>query len=186
VDTTSSNTENVQPNAMRKPGSREGVGFLDVMEKLDDLEDAPANRFHLWRLLNGIEIVAHMMDTAAGRRDDTIKAGEIAHEQGFGRGAIGVEATIRHWLSATALIARINDIVVKALEQLEGGDTHFGENGVDLARNEESDAHSHLSVQRLLPTLPCARPSALGGGDPPHHQKTVGIAFSPQPLRLLA
>jgi hypothetical protein len=123
------------------------------MEKFDDLEDAPANRFHLWRLLNGIEIVRHMMDTAAGRRDDTIKAGEIAHEQGFGRGAIGVEATIRHWLSATGLIARINDIVVKALEQLEGGDTHFGENGVDLARNGESDVHSHLSVQR------CYRPS---------------------------
>jgi len=67
--------------------------------------------------------------------------GEIAHEQRFSGGAFGVEAAIGHWLAATGLITRVDHLVPEALEQLECRDAHRGKEGIDVARNEQTDTH---------------------------------------------
>ena len=86
------------------------------MQELDDLVGARPNFLHLSGLLDGIEIVAHVVDAAAGRRHDIIEAGEIAHEQHLGIGALGIEPAIGHRLSATGLIARVDDLVAEPLQ----------------------------------------------------------------------
>ena len=82
-----------------------------------------------------------MVDTAAGGRDDVIEAGEVAHEQGFGSGAVRVEAAIGHRLSAAGLVARVDDLVAEPLQKLEGRDADFRKEGIDVAGNEKPDAH---------------------------------------------
>ena len=97
------------------------------------------NLLHLGGLLDRIEIVTHVMNAAPGRPDDVIEAGEIAHEQSLGFGAVSVEAAVRHRLSATGLVAWVDDLVAEALQQLEGRDADLRKEGVDVAGDEESD-----------------------------------------------
>src|SRR5882762_4720329 len=85
-----------------------------------------------------------MVDAAAGRRDDGIEPREIAHEQGLGVGARGVEPAVRHRLPATCLVVRVHDLVPKTLEQLEGRDADFGKESIDETRNEKSYTHPML------------------------------------------
>ena len=121
------------------------------MQELDDLIGASANFLDLGRLLDRIEIGAHVVHAAAGRRDDIIEPGEIAHEQRFGGGAIGVEPAVGHRLSAAGLIARILDLVAEPLQELERGDADFRKEGVDIARDEKTYAHAiTLSVLTMV------------------------------------
>src|ERR1700722_5849439 len=120
----------VQADAVRKPGPRESIDFLDVVQELDDLKRAFSNRTHFARLLDRIQIVPDVMHAAARGCDDVVEAREIAHEQRFCRPAFVIEAAVRHRLAATGLVARINDFVPKALEQLERRDANFRKEGV--------------------------------------------------------
>src|SRR5208282_6744027 len=111
--------------AVRKPRPGKPLGLLNVMQELDQLESSCPYFLHLRTLFDGIEIVAHVVDTAAGGRDDVIESGEVAHEEGFGRGAVRVEAAVGHRLSAAGLVAWVHDLVVEPLEKLEGRDAHL-------------------------------------------------------------
>src|SRR5258708_4353462 len=135
---------------MRKFGPGKGIDLLNVVQKLDQLEGARADLLDFVGLFDGVEIVAHVVDAATGRRDDVVEAGEVAYEQRLGVGAFGVEPAIGHRLSATRLIPRIDDVMTEPLQQLEGRDADLREEGIDVAGNEESDAHGH-SVSPLLP-----------------------------------
>ena len=143
----------VQPDAVRKAGPGKRLDLQDVVQELDQLEDARTNLLHLGGLLDRIEIVTHVVDAAAGRRHDVIEAGEIAHEQRLGIGAVGIEPAVGHRLAAAGLVARVDDLVAEALEQLEGRDADLRKEGVDVAGDEEPDAH-------LSPPCP------IGAGDP--------------------
>ncbi len=114
------------------------------MQELDQLVNARPNFLHLGGLLDGIEIIPDVVDAAARGRDDVIEAGEIAHEQRLGVGAIGVEPAICHRLSATSLIARVIDIVAEPFEQLERCDADLWEEGVNVAGDEKPYQHSSL------------------------------------------
>jgi hypothetical protein len=92
-------------------------------------------------LLDGIEIIAHVVNATPRGGDDIVEAGEIAHEQRFGGGAFGVEAAIGHRLAATGLIARVDYFMAEALEQLERRDADLGKEGIDVAGNKQTDTH---------------------------------------------
>jgi hypothetical protein len=111
------------------------------VQKLDEFEGAGANLRHGRGLLDRIEIVAHKVDAATLWRHHIIEAGEVAREQGLGGGAVGVEAVICHRLSATCLVARVDDLMAEALQKFEGRDPNFREEGVDETGDEQANAH---------------------------------------------
>ena len=134
------------------------------MQELDQLVGAGADLLDRVGLLDGVEIVPHMVDTAAGRRHDIFEAGEVAHEQRLGVGRFRVEPTVRHRLGAAGLIVRVLDVVAEPLQQLEGCDADLREKCVDVARDKKPDAHPsprfkwYRAVTRLaalvrIPTL---------------------------------
>src|ERR1700747_3004587 len=99
----------VQPDAMPKVRPGKGISLQYVMQEFYKFIGAPPHLLHLCGLFDGVEIVTHMVNATAGGRDDVIEAGEIAHEQSLGVGALGVESTVCHGLPAARLIARIHD-----------------------------------------------------------------------------
>src|SRR5438046_3651628 len=134
----------VQSDPMREVRPRKRGDLQDIVQELDDLESTRPYLFHRGGLLDRIEIVAHVVNAAAGRCDDIIESGEITHKQGLGVGALGVEAAIGHRLTATGLVTRVNDLVAKSLQELQGCDTNLREKGIDVAGDEEPDAHLSL------------------------------------------
>jgi hypothetical protein len=148
----------VESDAVRELGPWKGVDFLDVVQELDELECACANLFHRCGLLDRIEIVAHVVDAAALRRDDVVETAEVAHEQCLGVGRLGTEAVIGHRLPAAGLVARIHDLVAEPLQKFEGRDPNFREEGVDETGDEQPDSHS--VPPQWLPRLGCRDLSA--------------------------
>ena len=57
------------------------------------------------------------------------------------RKCLVLKSSICHWLSTTGLLHRISDIESQMREQLVGGNSHFGKNGIHIARNEKSYFH---------------------------------------------
>src|ERR1700733_16246997 len=106
----------VQPDTMRKTGPGKPIDLLDVVQELDQLKGARPHLRHRGGLLDRVEIVAHVVDATARGRDDVIEAGEVAHEQRFGIGAFRIEPAIGHRLSATGLVARVDDLVAEPLQ----------------------------------------------------------------------
>jgi hypothetical protein len=106
----------VESDAVQELGPWKGVRLLDVVQELDELESACANLFHRRGLLDRIEIVTHVVDAAALRRDDVVQTAEVAHEQCLGAGRFGTEAVIGHRLPAAGLVARIHDLMAKPLQ----------------------------------------------------------------------
>jgi hypothetical protein len=129
---------------MRESGPRERINPKYVVQELDQLVGSGADLLDHVGLLDGVEIVAHMVDAAAGRRDDVIEAGEVAHKQRLGVGRFRVEPAIRHRLAAACLIMRVLDVMAKPLQQLEGCDTDLRKESVNIARDEKPDPHASL------------------------------------------
>jgi hypothetical protein len=44
-------------------------------------------------------------------------------------------------LATTGLVARVLDLMAKSFQQFERGDANFREEGVDVTRDEQPDAH---------------------------------------------
>src|SRR5271166_5204513 len=135
----------VEPDPMRKLRPRERFNLQDVMQKLHELEGVYPDLLNLRRLLDRVEIVAHVMDAAPRWGDDVIETGKIADEEGFGVSAIRVETAIRHRLAATRLIAGVNNLMSEPFKEFERGDAYFRKESVDIARNEKPDAHAPSS-----------------------------------------
>ena len=66
-----------------------------------------------------------------------------------------LKPAIGHRLAAAGLVARIDDLVAEPLQQLERGDADFRKEGIDVAGNEEPNAHSFflLASNALLSVL---------------------------------
>jgi hypothetical protein len=114
----------------------------DVVQELDQLVGSRADLLDRVGLLDGVEIVPHMVDAAAGRRHDVVEAGEVAHEQRLGAGRLRVEPAVRHRLAAACLIVRVLDVVAKPLQQLQGRNANLREKCVDVAGDKKPDAHA--------------------------------------------
>ena len=131
----------VQSNPMRELGPRKRIRLLDIVQELDHLEGAGANLLDLQRLFDRIQIGAHVMDATAGGCNDVIEAGKVADEERFRVGALGVEPAVRHRLPATGLVTGIDDLMTEPLQKLECCYAYFGEEGIDVARDEQPDPH---------------------------------------------
>lgn len=77
---------------------------------------------------------------------------------------IPVESGIGHRLSAAGLAARVDDLVAESLQQLEGRDPDFRIEGVDIARDEKSDAHVLLLSIALRARVDLASEHAIADG----------------------
>ena len=145
----------VQSDAVRKPRPRKRLDLLDVVQELDDFEGARPDVLDVRRLLDGVEIISDVVDAASRRRDDGVEAGKVAHEEGFRRGAVRIEAAIRHRLAAACLVAWVDDLMAEALQELERRDADFGKEGVDIAGDEKPNAHAALFHPRSASTVSC-------------------------------
>ena len=61
------------------------------------------------------------------------------------RRGFGLAAGVRHRLAAAGLVERIVDLAAEPLEQLQRGDADLGEEGIDVAGDEQGDAHDILT-----------------------------------------
>jgi hypothetical protein len=159
----------VEPDAVREPRPWKRVDLEDIVQELDELQGAGAHLLDLFGLLDGVETVAYKVDAATLGRHDVIEAGEVAHEQRFRGGGLGVEAGIGHRLPAAGLVARLDDLAAKPLQRR---DPNFREEGVDETGDEQADAHvAPPLAERFQPTSSAPDPPsslaiAIGGGQP--------------------
>src|ERR1700732_332961 len=127
---------------MRETGPGKCIDLQNVVQELDQLVSSRADHLYDVGLLDGVEIVPHMMDAAAGRRYDVVEAGEVAHEQRLGAGRFRVEPAVRHRLAAALLLVRVLDVVAKPLQELKRRDSNLGEKCVDVAGDKKADPHA--------------------------------------------
>jgi hypothetical protein len=132
----------VQPDPVGKRRSGKPIGFDDVVQEPDHLVGPGSDLFQVVGLLDRIEIVASMVNSTARGCRDVVEPGEIAHEKGFGGSAIAVEPAVCHWPAAACLGTGTNDIMAEAFEQFASCYADLGQEGVDLAGDEESDTHA--------------------------------------------
>ena len=136
----------VQPHLVRELGPGKLAHAKHVVHELDELEGralAPGGPSSVCSI--DVRCVAHVMRAASRRRDDVLVAPEILHEQRLGRGRVVAAAAVAHGLAAACLVERILDLDTEPLEELQRGDADFGEEGVDVARNEQRHFHEGIS-----------------------------------------
>ena len=151
----------VQSNPMRELGPRKRIRLLDIVQELDHLEGAGANLLDLQRLFDRIQIGAHVMDATAGRPDDRGEVLEALDEEGLGGGGVFLAAAVGHRLPAAGLLQWVLHRAAEPFEELQGGNAYFGEEGVDVAGDEEPDLHGHVPPMGRSTGEGC-RPSGRG------------------------
>ena len=130
------------------------------MQELDQLECTRPHAEDRLRLRDRGELRTHVVHAAARRADDVLVAGEILNEQTLRRRRLGLAAGVRHRLAAAGLVERIVDLAAEPFQQFERGHAHLGEEGVDVAGDEEGDAHADLTslvgdATKRRPSLEC-------------------------------
>ena len=114
------------------------------MQELDQLPSPGPDLPGLRRLLNRVEVEPDVMDAAPGRPDDRVEVLEALDEEGLGGGGIVLAAAVGHRLPAAGLIERVLNRAAEPLEELERGDAHFREKGVDVTGDEEPNFNRHV------------------------------------------
>ena len=136
---------------MREFRPRELADLEHVVHELDQFVGPLPDLDRLRGLRNGGQILAHMVRATAGGRDDIVVARKIPDEQRFGGGRIVLAPAVGHRLPATGLVQRVVHFDAEALEQLERRDPDLGEEGVDVAGDEQRSFHRmHSSGDRRL------------------------------------
>ncbi len=97
----------VQRYLVRELGPGERFNMQDVVQELDQLERLDADLLHLVRLLDGVQVVANLVDAAPGRRHHVIVRGEVPDEQRLGRRGLFMAPGVGHRLAAAGLVARV-------------------------------------------------------------------------------
>ena len=73
------------------PCKRDQYEGAHALRAVDQIIGPCPDFSHVVGLFDRVEIVANVVDTSARGSHDIVEPGEIAHEQGFGGGAVGVE-----------------------------------------------------------------------------------------------
>jgi hypothetical protein len=98
-------------------------------------------------MLNGVEVEPDVVDAASGRADNRVEILEAVDEVSLGGGRIVLATAVGHWLPAGGLVEWILDTAAELLEELQGRDAHFREEGVDVTGDEEPDFHGHVPLE---------------------------------------
>src|SRR5471032_1467755 len=110
----------VQADPMREFGPREFAHLEDIVEKFDEFVGARSHLAHGRGLLDGGQMLAHVVDTTSRWADDVVVIGEISGEYPLGAGRFLLRAAVRHRLAAASLFLRIIHFYAQAFEQFEG------------------------------------------------------------------
>ncbi len=86
-------------------------------------------------------VVADHRDATAGRGDDVIVVAEDLEESFGQRAGVGVQADVGHRLAAAGLLFGKLDLAAEALQHLDRGQADLRIELVDVAGDEEADAH---------------------------------------------
>jgi hypothetical protein len=125
------------------------------VQKLDELASPGSNLLGLGRLFDRIEMEPDVVDAAARRPDDRVELFETLDKESLGRSGIVLATTVSHRLPAAGLIERVFDRAAEPFKKLNRRDADFRKEGVDIARNEESDLHRR--VPSVIPKSPTER-----------------------------
>ena len=79
--------------------------------------------------------------------------------------------SIGHRLAATGLVIRVFNVETEAFQELESGNANLGVKGVDVAGNEQPDAHGRLRSSWRISSL------ALGGKGRPGAPSQFGRRY---------
>src|SRR5262249_55669469 len=118
-----------------------GSDLQIVVQELDQLASRHPDFSRLRRLVDRIEVVPDMVDTACRRSDDRVESPEAAHKVRLGGGGILLTPAVGHWLPATGLRDGVLNRASELFKQLQGGDPCFREKRVDITGNKEPDFH---------------------------------------------
>src|SRR5206468_4175220 len=127
-----------------RPG--EVLDFHDVVQKLDQFVGMLAHVLDGVGLLDGVEVMAYLLDAATGRSNDAIEVFEVLDEEMFRLRGVALVAAVGHRLSTTGLPQWIADLEAEPLQEFEGRNPNFGENHIDIAGNEQT--YFHIAVWR--------------------------------------
>jgi hypothetical protein len=127
------------------------IHFENVDKKLTQLKSLVANTMHFVGRAKHLFIVMADHGHAAARwRDDVIVVGERAQEVlGNGAGFV-VQAGVGHGLAAARLTLGEVDVESEAFEHIDGRHADLWVELVDVARNEQADAHGGVAVSCQL------------------------------------
>ena len=143
-------------DAVRK-GAGQPVDFEDVGEELAQFECFVGHLFELGRMTEHFFVVMpHHRDAAAGGRDDVVVGSEYLQEPLRQWPGVVVQAGVGHGLAAAGLLFGIFDLQSLPFEQFKRGQAYLWVELVDVAGNEQADAHSSIvECRRLAPRSLC-------------------------------
>jgi hypothetical protein len=111
------------------------------VQKLYELKGPCPDPPDLVGLLDRVQVEANLVCATPRRRHDIVVRGEVPDEKCLRRRGLGVGTSIGHRLAATGLVIRIFNVETEAFQELESGNANLGVKGVDVAGNEQPDAH---------------------------------------------
>src|SRR5262245_41885513 len=118
------------------------MDFGDVVQKLDQLVSVLAHVLHGSGLLDGVEVLAYLLDAATCGADNAIEVFEVLDEEVFRLRGVALVSAVGHRLSTTGLSQRITRLEAEPLQELEGRNADFGEQQIDVARDEQTNPHA--------------------------------------------
>src|SRR2546426_6406370 len=111
----------------------------DVVQKLDQLVGVLAHVLYGIGLLDGVEVMAYLLDAAPGRSNNGIEILEVLDEEAFRRRGVDLVSAVGHRLSTAGLPQRIAHLEAEPSQEFKGRNANFGEKQIDVARNEQTD-----------------------------------------------
>src|SRR5919108_5564332 len=123
-----------------RPGEVMDLG--DVVQKLHQLVSVLAHVLHGLGLLDGVEVLAYLLNTATCGADDAVEVFEVLDEEAFRLSGVALVSAVGHRLSTAGLPQRIAHLEAEPLQEFKGRNANFGEKHIDVARDEQTDPHA--------------------------------------------
>jgi len=95
-----------------------------------------AHVLHGSGLLDGVEVLAYLLNAAPCGADNAIEVFEVLNEEVFRLSGVALISAVGHRLSTTSLPQRIADLEAEPLQEFKGRNANFGEQQIDVARDE--------------------------------------------------
>src|SRR5262245_8430901 len=114
----------------------------DVVQKLDQLVGVLTHMLHGISLLDGVEVMAYLLDAAPRRSNNGLEILEVLDEEAFRRHGVDLIPAVGHRLSTAGLPQRIAHLEAEPLQEFKGRNANFGEQQIDVTWNEQTDPHA--------------------------------------------